>query len=546
VSVDKIQFVAEQLKAIAPDADWMQGGIDRAREMAQIFVRSDITDLWALKLIPVTVKENRGGYFEENEAGSIWIAPQIVEVKTYAFDYYGRQIGYLGTQDRADNEPVLQKVDAGYIIGWSSAGKGHINYLVHPNQQLKRLQIIPKWESSSDADAIRGALITAISFFAFTALPMAGISVGASIGNAILPASITAAYPAAASIVGNVALSAALNGSDVKSAVVNAVSSGIGAGAGGWISGAVDSNLVGSLASAATTAAIRGESIKDALASAAISEGMTTMFNFDFGVTDPYFTDAIGGGSIDYGFTLPPLVEGGAPFTPTFEMQPGFADGFWQTGGGGLSFDWSMDGGLQVNQPINIADFDFGTNPFLPVLDVEGGGLNPTFNPVGFDPLSPDGQQFLTQSPAGPVAPTTAPPPSSSIWTPQQVVQAFTAAGMAVISLVKAYRQLDMPRVQPVARNVNPDGSVSVVGNNGLIQTRKPDGTIVTTTPPVGVPQATISGNYVVNNGDGTYTVVSPTGQSQTIRYGVESGAGGLSLSTLALIGAGLFLIARK
>jgi hypothetical protein len=211
-----------------------------------------------------------------------------------------------------------------------------------------------------------------------------------------------------------------------------------------------------------------------------------------------------------------------------------------------VSFDWSLDGGLTIDQQPTIADFDFGTNPFLPNLDVEFGGLNPTFNPVGFDPLSVDGQQFLTHTPTGPVAPTNSPPPQSSVWNPAQVVQAFTAAGMAVISLIKAYKQLDTPRVQPIARNVNADGSVSVVGNNGLIQTRRADGTIVTTTPPVGVPQATISGNYIVNNGDGTYTVVSPTGQSQTIRYGASTGNGGLSLPMLGLIGAGLFLLARK
>lgn len=555
--VDKIQFVADQLKAIAPDGDWMQGGIDRAREMGAIFVRAGVTDLWALKLIPVIVKHQRTADYV-NEAGEPFVmtgqteagptyahAPAhswIEEENSYAFDYYGKRIGYLGTQDRAENAPSFERVPMGYIVGWSSAGKGHINYIVFPNQQLKRLQILPKWESSSDADAIRSAVVTAISFFAFTALPLAGISVGTAIGNAVLPATLTAAYPAAASIVGNVALSTALNGGNVGAAVKSAVGGLVGANVGDFASGVTGFETVGALADAATRAAIAGNSIEDALKTAALSQGMQTMIGFDW--------SSFGGGDAGGQFDV---------FTPTGGFQfddvggltytPGAIDYSFTGGGFGFdpqtmpSFDFDMGGGLTMGEPPTLAEFDFGTNPFLPDIDMTADGLNPTFNPAGFDTFNPSGNQFLTQTPTGPQAPPTSPPPNSTVFDAQTIIKSLTSAALAVISVIKAYQSLDTPKVQQTARRVNPDGSVSVIGDNGLIQTRTPDGRIVSTVPPVGIPQASISGNYIVNNGDGTYTVVSPTGQSQTIRYASQTGAGGGgNLGILLMVGAAALL----
>jgi hypothetical protein len=116
--------------------------------------------------------------------------------------------------------------------------------------------------------------------------------------------------------------------------------------------------------------------------------------------------------------------------------------------------------------------------------------------------------------------------------------------------VLAAWQRLKNPQVQPRARVVNADGSVSVVGNNGLIQTRTPDGRIVAQRPPVGVPQATISGNYIVNNGDGTYSIISPTGQKQTYPYTTATAVGGAGLPGGALPwivgGVALLVLMRK
>lgn len=541
----KRQFIAEQLRKIAPDADWNQGGFDRADELAAIFERNGITDLWALKLIPVTVVENRGGYWEENEAGSIWIAPQIIEHQSYAFDYYGRQIGFLGDPDKPKNEPTFEKTNSGFIIGWSSVGKGHINYVVRPNAAKTAIEIVPVWASSSDADSIRGALISTLAFFAFTALPMAGISVGAAIGNAVLPASLTAAYPAVATAVGNIALSTALNGGDIQSAVKGALisqASGFaGAQAGGFVASATESALIGSLAEAATRTALSGGDVKLAVGMTLAREGVNYM---DFNTT------GIGDGS-----------SGGFDFF---------------SGGG----DWSMPSnsfdvlapttGFDIAQ-FNVGDWSFGADyfsgDFQPVVTLPGQSLDEfsqtwsdqfippdlsQFNESGFDPST---WNPLSQSLANPTgnppaqSPTNPPPANSGVWNPMQIIQGVTAAAMAAISVIKAYRSLDQPKINTTARVVRADGSVSVITDNGLVSTRSPTGQVTSSKPPVGVPQTTVNGNVVVNNGDGSYTVVAPDGRTATYRYSTGAAAAsgeGLSPMTLALIAGGAFLLLRK
>lgn len=533
----KRQFIAEQLRKIAPDADWNQGGFDRADELAGILERNGITDLWALKLIPVTVRENVGGVYEETEAGPQWIAPQTFEYQSYAFDYYGRQIGFLGDPDKPKNEPTFERSNSGFIIGWSSVGKGHINYVVRPNAAKTAIEIVPVWASSSDADSIRGALISTLAFFAFTALPMAGISVGAAIGNAVLPASLTAAYPAVATAVGNIALSTALNGGDIQSAVKGALisqASGFaGAQAGGFAATATDSALIGSLAEAATRTALSGGDVKLAVGMTLAREGVNYM---DFNTT------GIGDGS-----------SGG------FDFFAGGGD--WSVPSN--SFDvFTPNVGVDVTN-WDIGDWNFGGDPFTdyqPSINVPGQSLDefgnqwvdqfnpqvlPEFDASTWNPL---GQSLTNPSGTPPAnSPTNPPPSNSSIWQPMQIIQGLTAAAMAAISVIKAYRSLDQPRINTTARVVRPDGSVSVITDNGLVSTRSPSGQVTTTRPPVGVPQSTVNGNIIVNNGDGTYTIVSPDGRSATYRYasGTDSGEG-LSPTTLALLAGGAFLLLRK
>ena len=247
-TIDRQQFVAQQLRAMSPNSDWGSAGVDRANELAAILLRVGVTDLWMLKLIPVQVPT-----LQWNEDGSA----SYVDFPGYAFDYYGRRIGYVGTPTEPANDPAFQKVDQGYLLAWSAEGHGNVSYVIGSDASGTALRIVPIWGSSSDAGEIRQTALLALSFFAFVALPIVGISVGQSIGAAVLGPTLSATYPALTTIVGNVALSSALNGGDVQSAVENAVRSsvagGIGSEVGGVVSLATDAPIIGSLASAATS-----------------------------------------------------------------------------------------------------------------------------------------------------------------------------------------------------------------------------------------------------------------------------------------------------
>lgn len=571
----KVQFVKDQLTSISPNADWNNRGIDRATDLARIFVNANITDIWALQIYPVDYYLKMDNTFE-TEAGTVMGQISYEPQRSYAFTYYGQNVGYLGESGSPVNFPFFELGNTGFKIGWSAEGHGHIDYVVRPNSAGTSLEIVPVWASSSDAGAIRDSLKMVVGFFAM-ALPIAGVSLGAIIGSAILPASVAAAYPMAATIVGNVALSTALNGGDVEGAVKNvfisATSGYAGAETGAFVSSATDSALVGALASAATQAALSGGDMKMALATAGLKQGISlydqtqasaqAQSSVDFfagtfdqsnvqsftnpngGFMDPSlninYLDSTDNSIVDFAdsfdwsysnvFGNDPLVGfGNDPFASS---QIGF--NYDQSGGltfqdysGGLeNFDW--------NQTFNTPNLEFNTNS---TVDYSTGFENA---------FSTDAIGNVQTA-----APNQNPPNKDSpVWTPTQVIQGISAAALAVISLIKAYRSLDTPKINTVARKVNQDGSVSVITDNGMVSTQGPNGQIVTTKPPIGIPQATVNGNMVVNNGDGTYTVVSPSGQSATFRYGANNGGssdlGGFEITpTLLALGVGVLFLMKK
>ena len=206
--------------------------------------------------------------------------------------------------------------------------------------------------------------------------------------------------------------------------------------------------------------------------------------------------------------------------------------------------------------PLGIPSVDVLDSATLPESQ---NGLT-LFDPVLWDPfnpanvgaggagdysLSPTGWDFSGATPnSPPIAPTVAPASNSASFNATNVVQGVTNAALAAIKLVSAFQALNHPSIQTTARVVRSNGSVAVVGNNGLIQTRDSAGRVTATRPPVGVPQATLDGNYIVNNGDGTYTVVSTTGQTAKYQYAGGAASGLLTSSTGLLIGGGLLLFA--
>lgn len=524
--IDRVSFVADQLRALAPDADWQMAGIDRSVELARILVRTGVTDLWALQLIPVSETINHPPYSYETEGGYQLVDARTEVIDSYAFNYYGVRIGFLGTPDRPENQSMFQVGDLGVSIAWSAEGHGNVTYCIRPNAARTALRIVPVWGSSSDAGFVRSAVIMAISVFAMMVLPMAGINVANAIGTAVLPSTVAASYPALATAIGNVALSAAVNGGDIEKAVKGVALSSV-AGFGGtqvgqFASAATNSELFGQFVNVATRTAIAGGDIKRAVGIELLSQGVTRM-------------------SADDSFIFQSI-------EPEFDANDisgvGFGD-FWTNEPVAVPYDFGSAFG-----EFSFGDF-VSDIPALPDLQLPPADLS--INPVDWNPFPTVTTGGVVSAPPANQLPAN---PNSQSYTPSQIIQGVTSAAMSALNLVRAYRQLDSPAVQTTARVVRPNGAVSVIGNNGLIQTRNPDGSVSSALPPVGVPQATTSGNYVVNNGDGTYTVVSPAGQSQTVRYSSTVSATAASGSqnlipgvsnTILLFGAvGAFLLARK
>lgn len=529
--ITRADFIADQLRGMSPGIDWNVAGIDRAQELARILDRAGVLELWRMKMTRGSAEMTIPAHTVETESAIVEVPTTIKVIPGFFFDYGGKRIGYLGTPDRVENDPLLQETDHGLIIAWSSEGHGQVNYVVRPNKAKTALEIAPVWASSSDAGTARQWITMIASFFLLTALPMAGVNVGAAIGNAVLPSSLTAAYPALSTAVGNVALSTALSGGDIQNAVKNTVVGAVAGTAGDFTSGALsavtESNLIGSLASAATRAAITGGDIKTAIGLELFKQGATVdTSSFDF-FAESAPTGSVFGDSFNY-WAPPAAGDFSIPSPDVYIPTPG-AD------------PWSF----------NVPDY-------FPAQNNDPGDLS-TFNPTGldnaedFDPskwtafppvnsLSPAAAGTTAPSPAAPPE-NIKPPANSAVWSPVQLVQGISQAALAALSVVKAYRQLDQPSINRTARIVQPGGAVSAITSNGMIQTRSPSGVVTSTRPPVGVPQATVTGEYVVNNGDGTYTVVSPAGQSATYRYSTGSAASAGGISPAILVGGGVLLL---
>jgi len=531
------EFIAEQLRALTPDAEWSAGGVDRALELAGIFERNGILNLGELRIVPASWDVIVPGGVQETEGSTFYVPETVYHQDSFAFNYHGRNIGYMGTPTRADATPGFEIQRRGYICAWSAEGHGHVGYVVRPNKAKNGIEIAPVWDSSSDAAAIRADLLQLAQFVAFVALPLAGLSTGSLVGNAIFGAEFAAAYPAVASAAGNAAIATVFNGGDIAVAAKGAALSIVGGQAGGIVGAQVQqytsSPLFAALASTVAQTAVTGGDIKTAAFSTILSQGGKMLAIDDGGVIFDY-PGFEGGGIIDDGTfdnggvyqfdPLPPLINDYDP--TTFDWGSGAGD-WWQ---GGESGDWGEGGGGYDDSGYNP-----GWDSPLPT------DLPPYQYPTTLPPIEPVPIPDMGSQPF---------PTNSSAYNPQTIIQTVTAAAMAGLQLVAAFRNLNNP-VQPIARTVTANGGVAVVGNNGLIQTRSSTGSVSYSRPPVGVAQATLDGSWVVNNGNGTYTLVNSAGQSETRTYSTPStaqaSASGFQVSPVMLaLGAGALLLIAK
>lgn len=418
----------------------------------------------------------------------------VETLKLYSLRYKERLIGFLGTPDRRDTDTVLGDSGNDFAVAWSAEGKGHVMYMVTPAPG--GFAVVPSWGSSSDWGTFRQIVVIAGSFVLLFALPVAGFAVATSLGTAIVGPTLATSYPLLANVVGSVALSTAFNGGDVEKAVKGAALSmvglEIGSAVGAGASAVTDVALIGKIADAATQSFIVGGDVRQSVAVTLIKNGGSIMDFGDFnsatempGFDVPTF-DAPAFNAPAFEFTAST-----SPLDPfAFSAQPGF------------------DQGLTFTAAPDFSGFN------VPEVRIE-------------------------------------PPRPASVddrWFTKDTVNTVSAAALSALQLVKAYRNLDAPAVLTQARAQTNAGAVSAL-DTGVIQTRGPDGRIVNTRPPAGVAQSTVSGNVMVNNGDGTYTLIDRAGNRRVIQYGSESPAG-FDLSSVPvaawLAGAGLLVAVLK
>lgn len=526
----RVDFIADQLRSTWPQTQWMVAGIDRARELAEILDRANVINLGALRVKPQTgsvkVFEPQwtqiGGEFVQD---GVW---QSVAVDGYAFDYFGRTIGYLGTPDEPEQQSIfLPDKTKGLLLAWSADGHGNVGYVVKPDAQGLPM-IAPVWGSSSEAQEIISTVKTLASFVAFVALPMAGVSIGANVGAAILGTSVTAAVPWLAPLVGNVAMSAALSDGDVKSAVVNAVkgaaTGGVSSSVGSTLTNLTNSPILGVVAQAATNAAIRGDNVATSVGFAIASQGAKMDFS-------PLLDTTVAAGAPSYDFGL---------------------------------VDWSDPAAFDLASPIDSFQFIGPAESVFEFSPIATGfGADPlgyTFDPLtadgffSFDFNSLSGTQGFQVEPLPIYDPLPLPPATQSTWNPGTIINTMSQAAMAAITVTRAFQSLKNPTVNTTARTTGANGETVVGTSAGVIQVRGANGAISTVRPAVGVPQATIDGGWIINNGDGTYMLVNADGSMTRRAYSaqtagsptlVQNNAGGLStpmIVAFAVLGAGLLL----
>jgi len=498
-----LDFIADQLRAANPGGDWDSNGIDRARELGAILLRNKIVDLSKLGATKVIVTFR----------AFPWADPETRE--EIALTYDGVRFGYLGTPTEPAREPFLQN----YVrVAWSAEGHGHIDYLCRFTPQ--GFYIVPQWGSSSDWVTFREAVRFFVSVYLMYLSAGTASGAGATVGTAIVGASFAASFPLLTTILGNIAIGAYFSGGDVKGTVKGALiaqfAGGLGDIAGAAAYTATQIEILARLADVAVTALVRGQDVEKAVTQSLLMSGFTSVGEMLDAIGEPKM------GEFDTVDVSGYPVEG-----DVYSPDPVLTVDAYGSGSG-----WGGD----IIQPL---PGESGGATFVPFA--YGADLPPvTFDPgapvegFGVPSYTPQGERIAT-----PVRTTDTGPAVS-------IVNTVSSLALNALKLNQAWNQARNPAPNTQARTVS--GGAVVSGNDaGVIITRRADGTVSTSRPPVGVPQATTSGNFIVNNGDGTYTLIASDGSRRTVAYGQNSGPEQSALPwPLMLAGAGLLISVFK
>ena len=134
------------------------------------------------------------------------------------------------------------------------------------------------------------------------------------------------------------------------------------------------------------------------------------------------------------------------------------------------------------------------------------------------------------------------PDPSSPGLSVGQILKDANSIMLDALKLVDSYRRLVNPQPPNRVAQARVGSSTVRATPDGMIVTTDASGRTVRTKPPVGQPQMTTDGSMIVNNGDGTYTSISPSGAMATNRYPTNGAAAASSNYTTPLLIGGAIL----
>lgn len=507
-----LDFIADQLRAANPSGDWDSNGTDRSRELGAILLRNGIIELSKLAAVKLTVTTREFPWADP--------ADQI----QIALEYDGRRLGYLGTPDEPANDPWLQNYTR---LAWSSVGHGHVSYMCQFSPQ--GFTIGPQWGSSSDWGTFREVVRFFVTVWLMYLSMGTASGSGAGVGSAIMGASFAASYPVLTAILGNIAIGAYFSGGDVKGAVkgalINYVAGSLGDAARSVAYTVTQIEILGVLAESAVRALAAGRDVEKAVTMSLLQYGFGSVAEFMASTESPVMNDASAFEVVD----VSQYPMDGDPFgpqgLPTTENSNAYDTGY------------GWDSNFTAVSAQDIGPVSQGFVPFT---------MGSELAPVTFDPGAPAASfQVGTVTADGlrVEAPVRAVTDSGSV---TGVVNTLTGAALAALKLTQAWNQAKNPAPVAQARVVSPQ-AVQSVSDAGVIITRGANGTVTAARPPVGEARSTTGGNVVVNNGDGTYTLITPSGERRAISYGANTGTDPAAVPWSLLIGgAGLLLSILK
>lgn len=435
--------------------------------------------------------------------------PELVEFSRHVWSYNGAPMYAMESPDVGFDKllPVANTAD-GQFTAW-------MEWVDPPGVPI----VILRRRKQASLNFMRG--ITFVGGFLAVAAGLPGI-----IGNAVLGAELAASYPALSTAIGQVATRTVLTGGDVEKAVSGAAAGLVGAEFGGFVGEAVDSAAIGAGAAAATTAALQGGDVRQAVFqsvatsgvfSEIVSQGGPDMSDYDpneyiyepstmvddFGEPNIVLPGEITlddlGLDLNLDEVLSNLEVPEALTVPLDAVLPDDVGNLFTVDGHYIELQPEQYlASLYPDEAGNIRTPDnqilMPADEVLKYLEFEGGTVQLAADlQARIEPLQ-GGTSIPAAAPA--LRPGAIPPPAGQTKTPvfdwAKQADALLKTAVSIGASIKAI----------ATGNYRPGYSTSPFG---------------TARPPVGIPVRQADGSTVVNNGNGTQTIRFPDGRVQTM-----------------------------